>query len=141
MFSENDFRTQQQSYAAFGFAKDPSVLSVADNGQSGSGKKGTGFVGDIEKAKDMDGMFTLGSFFFGSACVIVIEGTHSNVFVDLFANNPLVLSLCENRSDDMGQGAKASSQQPESEKETDTRRSFGTRGRERLQRTMGYLRG
>lgn len=59
MFSEHDFRTQQQSYAAFGFAKDPSVLSVADNGQSGSGKKGSGFVGDIDKAKEMDGTYLL----------------------------------------------------------------------------------
>ncbi|KAG0370264.1 pre-mRNA-processing factor 17 [Mortierella sp. AD032] len=55
MFSEHDFRTQQQSYAAFGFAKDPSVLSVAENGQSGSGKQGTGFVGNVEKAIVMDG--------------------------------------------------------------------------------------
>ncbi|KAG0206763.1 hypothetical protein BGX28_001836 [Mortierella sp. GBA30] len=55
MFSEHDFRTQQQSYAAFGYAKDPSILTVADNGQSGSGKKGTGYVGNVEKAKDMDG--------------------------------------------------------------------------------------
>lgn len=65
MFSEHDFRTQQQSYAAFGFAKDPSVLSVADNGQTGSGKKGTGFVGDVDKAKEMDGTLLLGPLWFG----------------------------------------------------------------------------
>ncbi|KAF9158326.1 hypothetical protein BGX21_004072 [Mortierella sp. AD011] len=55
MISDHDFRTQQQSYAAFGFAKDPSVLTVADNGFSGSGKNGTGFVGNVERAKAMDG--------------------------------------------------------------------------------------
>lgn len=65
MFSEHDFRTQQQSYAAFGFAKDPSVLSVDDNGQTGSGKKGTGFVGDVDKAKEMDGTLLLGPLWFG----------------------------------------------------------------------------
>lgn len=53
--SEYDFKTQQQSYAAFGFAKDPSVLSVAANGQSGSGVNGTGYVGNIERAQVMDG--------------------------------------------------------------------------------------
>lgn len=53
--SDYDFRTQQQSYTAFGFAKDPSVLSVADNGQSGSGIKGTGYVGDVGRAQVMDG--------------------------------------------------------------------------------------
>jgi len=57
MFSDHDFRTQQQSYAAFGFAKDPSILTVANSGQSGAGVDGTGFVGDVEKAKIMDGMF------------------------------------------------------------------------------------
>ncbi|KAF9273747.1 hypothetical protein BGZ68_001245 [Mortierella alpina] len=55
MFSEHDFRTQQQSYAAFGYARDPSILTVAESGQSGSGKKGTGFVGNVEKAQEMDG--------------------------------------------------------------------------------------
>ncbi|KAG0033358.1 hypothetical protein BGZ82_006132 [Podila clonocystis] len=55
MFSDHDFRTQQQSYAAFGYAKDPSILTVASNGQSGAGKEGTGFVGDVEKAQQMDG--------------------------------------------------------------------------------------
>lgn len=55
MFSDHDFRTQQQSYAAFGYAKDPSILSVANNGQSGAGKQGTGFVGNIERAEQMDG--------------------------------------------------------------------------------------
>ncbi|CAO3574193.1 unnamed protein product [Mortierella alpina] len=55
MFSEHDFRTQQQSYAAFGYARDPSILTVAESGQSGSGKKGTGFVGNVERAQEMDG--------------------------------------------------------------------------------------
>ncbi|KAF9573982.1 hypothetical protein EC968_007668 [Mortierella alpina] len=55
MFSEHDFRTQQQSYAAFGYARDPSILTVSESGQSGSGKKGTGFVGNVEKAQEMDG--------------------------------------------------------------------------------------
>ncbi|KAF9942977.1 hypothetical protein BGZ75_001922 [Mortierella antarctica] len=55
MFSEHDFRTQQQSYAAFGYARDPSILTVAESGQSGSGKKGTGFVGNVDKAQEMDG--------------------------------------------------------------------------------------
>ncbi|KAG0224591.1 WD40-repeat-containing domain protein [Mortierella sp. GBAus27b] len=54
-FSAHDFKTQQQSYAAFGFAKDPSVLSVAENGQSGAGIKGTGYIGNIERAQVMDG--------------------------------------------------------------------------------------
>lgn len=57
MFSDHDFRTQQQSYAAFGFAKDPSILTVANSGQSGAGVEGTGFVGDVERAKLMDGTF------------------------------------------------------------------------------------
>ncbi|KAF9180858.1 pre-mRNA-processing factor 17 [Haplosporangium sp. Z 11] len=55
MLSDHDFRTQQQSYAAFGYAKDPSVLTISNSGQSGSGKQGSGFVGDIEKAQAMDG--------------------------------------------------------------------------------------
>ncbi|KAG0044263.1 pre-mRNA-processing factor 17 [Gryganskiella cystojenkinii] len=55
MFSDHDFRTQQQSYTAFGFAKDPSVLTVADNGQIGAGVEGSGYVGDITKAHLMDG--------------------------------------------------------------------------------------
>ncbi|KAF9581302.1 hypothetical protein BGW38_001730 [Lunasporangiospora selenospora] len=55
MFSEMEFKTQQQSYAALGFAKDPSILSIAENGQSGSGKKGTGFVGDVDRAAKLEG--------------------------------------------------------------------------------------
>jgi pre-mRNA-processing factor 17 len=55
VLSDHDFKTQQQSYAAFGFAKDPSVLSVAANGQSGSGIDGTGYVGNIERAQVLDG--------------------------------------------------------------------------------------
>ncbi|KAG0291839.1 hypothetical protein BGZ98_002852 [Dissophora globulifera] len=55
MLSDVDFRTQQQSYIAYGYAKDPSILSVANNGQIGSGVKGTGYVGNVAKATEMDG--------------------------------------------------------------------------------------
>ena len=55
MISDHDFRTQQQSYTAYGFAKDPSILTVGHSGQSGAGIDGTGFVGNVEKAKIMDG--------------------------------------------------------------------------------------
>ncbi|CAG8580761.1 9087_t:CDS:2, partial [Diversispora eburnea] len=49
VFSEQDFKTQQRTFASFGYAADPSLLTKA------SGIPGIGYVGNIEKAIEMNG--------------------------------------------------------------------------------------
>ncbi|KAG0234224.1 hypothetical protein BGW41_001193 [Actinomortierella wolfii] len=55
VFSDLDFKIQQQSYTAFGYARDPSILSVDQTGMSGGGKDGSGYVGNVERARAMEG--------------------------------------------------------------------------------------
>ncbi|KAI9229951.1 MAG: WD40-repeat-containing domain protein [Piptocephalis tieghemiana] len=53
-YSEHDFRLQYNTYQAFGYAQDPSVLSTRADGSLGAGVDGSGLVGDVDRAKQQD---------------------------------------------------------------------------------------
>ncbi|KAI8362767.1 WD40-repeat-containing domain protein [Blakeslea trispora] len=54
--SEADFRTQHRTFETYGYARDPS-LSTQTNlaGQTGQGLMGTGYVGNLNKATELEG--------------------------------------------------------------------------------------
>ncbi|KAI0217244.1 hypothetical protein L0F63_002941 [Massospora cicadina] len=49
-FSDYDFKTQENTFRAYGYAKDPSLTTWDQAGGLGAGVAGTGYVGDFEKA-------------------------------------------------------------------------------------------
>ncbi|CAG8466193.1 10231_t:CDS:10 [Ambispora leptoticha] len=49
-YTESAFRTQQRTFASFGYARDPSLIVPGEGGIAG-----TGFVGDVEKAVTLKG--------------------------------------------------------------------------------------
>ncbi|KAJ9055739.1 hypothetical protein DSO57_1000597 [Entomophthora muscae] len=57
-FSDHDFRTQENTFRAYGYAKDPSLTTLDNAGGLGAGVAGTGYVGDFERALLYDGATT-----------------------------------------------------------------------------------
>lgn len=53
--NEMDFRTQLRTFESYGYARDPSISTTAVNGSIGGGILGTGYIGDVNKAIEMNG--------------------------------------------------------------------------------------
>jgi len=53
--NEMDFRTQLRTFESYGYARDPSISSAGVDGSIGGGVLGTGYIGDVNKAIQMNG--------------------------------------------------------------------------------------